>query len=475
MALNGAFYGTTSNDRIKPKIEWSAMQSVAGNYSDVTATLYYSRTNTGYTTGGTWQGSISIDDQTFTGSKYIEITYNSNTFAITATARIYHDSYGKKTITISAAGGIVNPSNSTLKTTSIFAAVDLGTIPLASTVSAVNADIGSRSTVVVSRKNDGFTHSIAYQFGTLFGYIDVEGNPVDTEVKLSATTINFLLPESFYEQIPNDPSGVCTLTCCTYSGNTQIGDNQTVEFIATAGYGSCKPEVSGTVQDVNDVTVALTGDSSLLVRYASVARCRITAQARNGARITALRIGGMSVTETENVLDIVNPAFDKLAFEAVDSRGYATVYEVPVTLIPYILLTNNATVQRTDPTSGNAVLTLQGSCWNGNFGEAENTLTAVVAVDGEEQELTVEVGENHRYEVTVALSGLEYTKAYTVAVIVRDGAMSVERALPVQKGIPVFDWGEEDFRFNVPVEVAALTIGGIPLREYIQSIIQGGL
>ena len=39
MALSGIFYGTSSNPRIKPQISWSAKQSVAGNYSDVTAKL----------------------------------------------------------------------------------------------------------------------------------------------------------------------------------------------------------------------------------------------------------------------------------------------------------------------------------------------------------------------------------------------------------------------------------------------------
>lgn len=472
MALKGTFYGTTSNERIKPKIEWSAVQSVTDNYSKVTATLSYKRNNN-YTTGGTWEGSLTIGGHVFTGKKYIEVTDDADEVAITAEATIYHDSYGKKSITISATGGIVNPSSSTLKTTSISATVELDTIPRASTLSAVNADIGSRSTVVVSRKDDGFTHSIAYSFGDLSGYIDADGNTVDTEVKLSVTTINFLLPESFYYQIPNKPSAVCKLTCRTYSGTTLIGSKQTAEFTVTAGYNSCKPIVSGTVQDVNDVTVALTGDSSVLVQYASIARCQIAAQAVNGASIATLRIGG--VTVEGDVLDIPQPSFDTLSFAATDSRGYTTEFKAPVNLIPYVLLTNNAIVQRTDPTSGNAVLTLQGNCWQGNFGTAENELTATVQVNEEAPEqLQLTVTQDNKYLQQVELSGLDYTRSHTVTVTVADQAMSVPLVLPVQKGIPVFDWGENDFKFNVPVEVAALNVGGMSLEEYIRSIIEGG-
>ena len=473
MALTGSFYGTTANSRIKPKIEWSAVQSVAGNYSDITATLRYSRTNTGYTTGGTWEGTIGIDTQTFSERRYIEITHNSNTVAITATARIYHDSYGKKTVTISATGGIVNPSSSSLKNTSISATVELETIPRESTISAVKADIGSRSTVVVSRKNDGFTHSIAYRFGTLSGYIDAEGNPVDTEVKLRATTVNFLLPESFYEQIPDDPSGVCTLTCRTYSGSTQIGKEQKAEFTATAAESLCKPIVGGSIRDVNPVTVSLTGDDSVLVRYASTAQCQIAAQAQKGATIVEKRIGG--VTTAEDILEISGSAAEVLRFEAVDSRGYLSVYDLPVKLLPYIVLTNDATVQRTDPTSGNAVLTLQGDCWYGNFGNRDNTLRYAYAVNnGDTHSGQPDMEQNGTYFTAIPLSGLDYTRAHTIDLTVSDGVMTASQKLTVQKGVPVFDWGENDFQFNVPVELPGLTIGGVDLDAYIRAIIEGG-
>ena len=74
MAISGSFYGTTSNTAIKPKIAWSAQANLEGNYSDVTATLSYSRTDA-YKTYGYWAGSLSIngDKKTFSG-KYIEIT-----------------------------------------------------------------------------------------------------------------------------------------------------------------------------------------------------------------------------------------------------------------------------------------------------------------------------------------------------------------------------------------------------------------
>ena len=51
---------------------------------------------------------------------------------------------------------------------------------------------------------------------------------------------------------------------------------------------------------------------------------------------------------------------------------------------------------------------------------------------------------------------------------------SKEKTLTLKKGVPVFDWGEEDFRFHVPVEMPALTVNGVPLADYIRAIVAGG-
>lgn len=474
MALQGTISGTTANSYITARITWSAVQSISGNYSDITATLSYSRTNSGYTTEGDWTGALSIGSDTGTvSSVHLKITQNSNTAAITHTARVYHDSYGRLSLTISAEGRIYNPSSSTLKSTAVGAAVTLDTIPRASAVSAVSADIGSRSTVVISRKNDAFTHSIAYSFGTLSGYLDADGSAVSQLTRLSATTVNFLLPESFYYQIPNASSGVCTLTCTTWSGTTQIGQPQTAQFTVTAAQALCEPVVSGTVVDVNDVTATMTEDPGKLIRFLSTARCTISAQSRYGATITQLRINGTAVTDT--VLDIPNAELDTVEFQATDSRGYTVTCRVTPEIIPYIQLTNNASVQRTDPTGGNAVLTLQGSCWKGTFGAVDNILEIEYQVGGEEPVyLTPRIADDSSYCLTVELSGLDYQTSHSIRVTVMDLQTAVEKTLTVSKGIPVFDWGEEDFRFNVPVELPGLTVNGQSLESYIRSIVQGG-
>lgn len=472
MALKDTFYGTTENPNIKPKIAWSAVQSVENNYSDITATLTYSRTNSGYTTGGYWSGSLSIGDSTGTvSSKYIEITRDSDTLAITHTARVDHDKYGKLSVEISATGKI---PGSSLSSTSISQEVTLDTIPRASTVSGSDANIESCATVVISRKNDAFTHSVAYQFGELSGYIDADGNPSDTEKKLSATTLNFLLPESFYLEIPDSPTGKCTLTCRTYSGSTRIGEDQTAEFTVTAAESLCAPDLDWDASVSDALTEEVTGSSRIFVQHISTALCKIRSAARHGASIVETSIDGVAKAAAEWEHTIENIQSDTVVFRAKDSRGYEYSRKALLNMVPYLPLTNNATVQRTDPTSGDAVLILEGTCWNGSFGNHSNAAAYDYSVNGGDLDYDhLNSGEDHKYQYQIKLTGLDYTKNHKIEVTVTDRVMSVTKTLTVQKGVPVFDWGEGDFSFHVPVDMPGLTINGQSLESYIRSILAG--
>lgn len=133
---SGSFTGTTSNGYIKPTITWSSTKNIAGNYSDVTATLTYSRTNSGYTTSGKFSGSITINGTTTSGStsEQIYITQNSNTFAMKATTRVSHNADGKKSITISATGSL--SGGGSLTSTTISGTVTLDTIPRQATITS---------------------------------------------------------------------------------------------------------------------------------------------------------------------------------------------------------------------------------------------------------------------------------------------------------------------------------------------------
>jgi hypothetical protein len=173
-----------------------------------------------------------------------------------------------------------------------------------------------------------------------------------------------------------------------------------------------------------------------------------------------------NVAVSGNTRDIGNVEVGTFDFYAKDSREYPNSDKVVKTLIPYVKLTADATIQRTDPTSGNATLRVEGNYFNGSFGASNNSLTVKYRQgnSGGYTEATPTITGN-AYSVSVPLTGLDYTKSFNYEVVVSDKLSTVSKPLTLQKGIPVFDWGEDDFNFNVPV-----TINGVNILEKLAEL-----
>lgn len=449
---NGAGTGTNGS-RIDVWVEYKAGTPNAENNTTPFTAYFYTALRTGqssstqmtyglnskFTVDGVSGSVVSSGAYDFTSPDNIHTlgSYSGN---------IAHNSDGTKTIQIV---GSFTTLSEYISGGSISVTVVLPVIPRASTVGATDASIGSVSMIAVGRKSSGYTHSVHYQFGAVSGYVTASGGISASEVKLSETSIPFKIPDSFYGQIPNAKSGVCTLICRTYSGSTQIGDAQTATFIATAAEALSCPVVSGTVVDTNSATKALTGDANKLVRYMSTALCTISAAARNSASIVSKAIGGVSVSG--DTLTIAGVEGGSVAFWTKDSRGYEAVHTVTKTLIPYVRLTSNPTAVRTSPTGGEAVLTLSGDYYNASFGASANTLTARYRVNGGAWVSAAPVISGNAYTASVSLTGLDYTAQHTIDIEVSDRLTTVAKTVVLKRGLPVFDWGENDFVFHVPV------------------------
>ena len=345
--------------------------------------------------------------------------------------------------------------------------VTLTDIPRASPIAATDAGVGAVSTVTVTRRNALYSHSVAFVFGALSGWLDADGSILAEEKKLTAATIPFRIPESFYAQLAEAPYGNCRLLCTTYWGDAQIGDVQETAFRVTADENACGPVVTGSIRDINPVTAALTGDPGVLIRYASDALCSISAEAQQGATIVSKTIGGMPA-EDSRVLEKAETG--TVVFTATDSRGYSSAVAVTAPLIPYVPLTLHAEARRADPTSGEVVLQVKGSCYTGSFGAEENSVTLHYAVGEQAGQLEIRTEEN-TYNATVTLTGLDYRSSHTVTVTAADKITALSGTALVGKGIPVFDWGETDFVFHVPVELEnGFTVAGKTLLDLLYPV-----
>jgi hypothetical protein len=171
---------------------------------------------------------------------------------------------------------------------------------------------------------------------------------------------------------------------------------------------------------------------------------------------------------------------------------------VTPTVVPYVQLTCNPTIKRTAPTDSTAVLTFNGAMFVGSFGAYSNALTidyryklTTASSYGSWTSVaasSITYGTNsYRNNGSVSLgSSFDYQQSYDIQVRVTDGAngttlSTVTKTVQLQKGIPVFDWGEDDFNINVSAKgkVYGLAAGrsmipsGADLDDYTEPGIYG--
>lgn len=324
MALSGTFYGTTSNEYIQPKIVWSATQSVSGNYSTVTATLYYSRTNKGYTTEGSGTYKLTINGNSKTETKRLTFTYNSNTKAISHTVQVSHAADGKKSITISATGSI---PGSTFTSTIISATVDLDTIPRATTptVSPTSVDMGANVTIKTPGAASSFTHTLAYSFA---------GSSYTNIATGVGESYSWKVPD-LASKIPNATSGTVSIRCTTYSGSTQIGTAKTVSFTAKVP-SSVVPTISSVT--LEEAVSSIDTQFNVYVQGKSKVKATISADGAKGSSIKSYSstLSGKTYPGASWTSDVLTSSGSfTVTAKVTDSRGRTATKTASFTVTAY--------------------------------------------------------------------------------------------------------------------------------------------
>lgn len=85
----------------------------------------------------------------------------------------------------------------------------------ASRVACASFNIGTNTTITITRDKSSYTHTITFKFGSATGTIATKTTQTSIVWSPAAATL--------YAQIPNSVSGYGTITCQTYDGNTLIG------------------------------------------------------------------------------------------------------------------------------------------------------------------------------------------------------------------------------------------------------------
>ena len=420
---NGSFNTTGYTDDSSPDyyvFEWElTSQSIEGNYSVISWKLYGA--------GGRYSGSwtnvkekyVTVNGTTQSNST-LQTTYNGTT-PFSGTSTIYHNADGTKSFSASAGGAFYyyGSYNSTGSGT-----WELPTIPRASSVSGGSGNIGSVTTINISRASNTFTHTLEYSFGSLKGTIA-------TGV---GTSYSWTIPTSFYAQIPNANSGTGTITCKTYSGSTLVG---TSSASFTANVTNSNPTFSASnisYADTNTTTSAITGNNQHIVQNQSNLKVTYTsATAKNSATIKEYTfvLNGVTKTSTSagGTIDFgkINSANNlTLTVTVKDSRGNTTSATKTITMLAHSTPTAIVTLNRLNNYEDETYLTVDGSIASVN---SKNKMTIqyryklsggsygsfITISDNVKQTLSLDKNNSYIFNVVVTDSfGAKYDKEHTL-------------------------------------------------------------
>lgn len=428
---------------------WQSSQSIVNNNSVVGWHLQLIASGGSISSSAPKSWSVTINGTNYSGTTTVGISSGATKTLASGTTTIAHNADGTKSfsfsfsqqfnISYSGVGWIGTKSGSGSGT--------LTTIPRTSSVSSTSANIGENINITINRASGSFTHTLSYSFHNLSGTI---------ASKTNSTNVSWTIPTTFYAQIPNVKSSWGRIICDTYSGSTKIGSSE-CRFDVYVNESTNKPGISATVVDINDTTIALTGDKNKLIRYYSKVEFTLTSSPKNSATTTTRSVvyndrtftGGSGNSWTAYFSDVISGSY---RFNVVDSRGYSNSVTINKTLIDYVKITCAMTVS--NPTaSGGCTLTITGNYFNGTFGKTNNTLTVQYKKnDGTWTNATATLS-GHTYRATVSLTGLDYTQTYTFQARATDKLATATTDSQTVKSTPIFDWGSDDFHFHVPVSL----------------------
>ena len=188
---------------------------------------------------------------------------------------------------------------------------------------------------------------------------------------------------TIYTNTPTRNFRTLTFRLSTYTDSTkatQIGDtneNSNVGMIVNAN----PTFTSFNYEDVNSKTIALTGDSSKIVKgYSTLRINNLVASANKGATLQLIQINDIQYPYDANFsIDLESWASNNITIYVIDSRNNSTKLEVliGINFVNYTEKTiTNKSCLREGSINEESVLSFSGTWFNSSFGAVNNTLTA---------------------------------------------------------------------------------------------------
>lgn len=344
-----------------------------------------------------------------------------------------------------------------------YAIFSMGTITLVvdgaygtSSITATSANIGSTSTLTISRYSSSFTHTLQYKIAGQSSFTTIVN-------KTSATSYSWTVPTSTYDYMSATGTSVSiTINCITYNGSTNIG-SKTTTLTAYAVESACKPTISASYELLNDAS-PYTGNSTTAILNWSNVKITISASAKNGASISSYAIVHNGGTTNSNTGTYNKIQVGTFTCRTQDSRGYTNEQTIIITTIPYFVPSITLTVVPPDAQTGETDITTKGNVYTGSFGAVNNALTVQYRYKLQGGSYTdwanlPSTGNNNSYTTSKTTIILDYRQKYVFQARVIDTLNTTNSEEMVVVKLPLFDWAESNFNFNVPITLAANSYG----------------
>ena len=474
MALSGTVNTTDYQGRYI-QLTWTATQNKTKNQSTITWTVKGAgeATNSYYNAGPFY---VNVGGTVKQSSTRISLYEGTTISAVGGSKTITHNSKGEASFTISVKAAIYQAGyNCTGSKT-----FTLNTIPRAATISSANNfnDEGKPKMTFSNPSGSKATISVGVFWDSTTALI-----PYET-VSSSATSKEWTLTTAQKNAIYSKMRTVKSKTVYYYIKTVVDGETFTNKLAKTLSIINDTPTLNPTaVEDTDPGTdggdgagnIEATGSNTRWIKGISDIRYAFNATAKKGAIIKTYRVvcGSKIGSSASGVLANIDKA--DVVFTVTDSRGNTNSKKISGTLINYVKLTCGLSASATLETSTTAKITLNIS---GNFfnGRLNTSIDNILVLQYRYKEDNGSYGgwtdvtptkSSNKYSLTYEVPGtFDYKKTYTFQVRAQDDLQRaygkyITSAEVTVNALPVFDWGKDDFNFNVPV--TAPSINGYPI------------
>lgn len=453
MALSGSVSTDSYSGRYL-KLSWTATQDIASNTSTVKWELKGAGTaSSSWYKAGNFYVKINGKVVYEKDSDYRIKLYNGTEVA-SGSIKITHTTDGSKSFSVAVKGGIYtyarNVSGSKTFT--------LNQIPRAATITSApnftdegnpvlkySNPAGSSATTLQAciASSDGSTIYAAYR-----------------NISKTGSSYTFNLTTTEREALRKACVNAKSMTVRFYV-KTDIGGETYRKYLGkTLTITNATPTASIDAEATDELSISLLGTSQAMIKGISDIKYTITASAKKHATIKSYKVVNGSASKTTATGTFTNATNNSFEATITDSRGYSIYTEFQFgSVVNYVAPTATLKVSNVS-VEGRFDLSFSGNYYTGTFLSNPNSITVEYRYkvnDGEYGAYIPVSGvnaSNNKYSASLTVEELDYHNVYTVQYRIKDKIKTITSNTVVVRFLPLFDWGEGDFHFNVPIHLA---------------------